>query len=133
MSDYTGHIDERKNDGYTFRYWRSPKGKVYTNFDCERRFESAIWAVSRWFARTVRTRTTSPDAEANRDDLRTVRWKLDKLSEHVLMMQAQLDDLEGVDRTQERITQLRQIAGRTPEEAAAYLAKADELEHQQPV
>lgn len=128
MSDSIGSIEKRENDGYTFRYWRSPKGKVYTNFDCERRFESAIWAVGRWFGRTVRTRTTSPDAEANRDDLRTVRWKLDKLSEHVFMMQAQLDELEGIDRTQERIAQLRQVAGRTPEETAAFLAKADQLE-----
>lgn len=44
------------------------------------------------------------------------------------MMLTQLDELEGVDRRQERIAQLREVAGRTPQEAAAYLAKADELE-----
>lgn len=131
MSDYTGRIIEREHEGYTFRYWQSPKGTEYTNLDCERRLEAAVWAVGRWFGRTMCTRTTTPDAEQSRDILQVVRWKLDKLAEHITMMQKQLDEIEGVDRKSERIAALRQIDGRTPEEAAAFLAKADKLESQQ--
>lgn len=133
MSDYTGRIMQTKHEGYTFRYWRSPKGTDYTNFDCERRLQSAINAVSRWFSRTLRTRTVYPDAESRCDDLQRLRWRIDEIAEYAAVAARELDRLEGVDRTQDRIAQLRQIAGRTPEEAAAYLAKADELEHQQPV
>lgn len=126
----TGRIIERSHEGYTFRYWESDKGTVYSNFDCERRLEAAVWAVSRWFARCVRTRTTHPDPAEDRDDLqmRAVRWKIEKLAEHAQMMLTQLDELEGVDRKRERVKALRRVAGRTPAEAAAYLAKAAQLE-----
>ncbi len=129
MSRPAGHIFERSKDGYVFRYWQSDKGTTYTNYDCERRLESAISAVSRWFSRTVRTRTTTPNADYH--NVETLRWKLERLTEHVQMMLTQLDDLEGVDRKRERIKSLREVMGRTPQEAAAFLAKADELEREE--
>lgn len=126
----TGRIIERSNGGYIFRYWQSDKGTPYSNFDCERRLEAAIWGVSRWFARSVRTRTTHPTATEDSDDIqmRAVRWKIEKLAEHAQMMLTQLDEIEGVDRKKERIQALRKVIGRTTEEAKAFLTKADELE-----
>jgi len=122
-----GHIIERTGDGYTFRYYESKGGKRYSHFDCERRLEAATNAMQRWFSRAIRTRTTQGDAEQDRYELERLRSAADELAEYAAIVQRELDRLEGVDRKAERVKALRMVEGRTPEEAAAFLAKADQL------
>jgi Lon protease-like protein len=100
----------------------------YTHYECERRLAAADRAFSRWFARTVNTRTTWDDPDMNAHEIRQLRDRLADMRSYVEHAERHLDTLEGVDRRAERIRQLRDVAGRTPEEAAAYLAKAAELE-----
>lgn len=123
-----GRIIERTNDGYTFRYYESQGGTRYTHYDCERRLTAAKNAMYRWFSRTLKTRTDSGDAEQNSYELKRLRWIAEEVAQYAEVMQRELDRLEGTDRLAERVKALRQVAGRTPEEAAAYLAKADALE-----
>lgn len=61
-------------------------------------------------------------------DLDRLEGRLDQLEEHIGAVRAYLVKLRGVQDTRERIALLRRTEGRTPEEADAYLAKADELE-----
>ncbi len=70
-------------------------------------------------------RLGGPRHERRRERL---RWLLDDMRDYVEVASRHLDELDGKDRREERIKALRRIAGRTPEEAAAYLAKADQLE-----
>lgn len=123
-----GRIIERGSDGFTFRYYEAPGGKRYGHFDCERRLESAINAMRRWFSRSLRTRTTHPPTSADRYELERLRQVADELAEYATVIQREIDKLEGVDRKAERIKALRVVDGRTPEETALFLAKADRLE-----
>lgn len=126
MSD--GRIIERTSEGFTFRYFESATGTQYTHYDCERRLKAAMSAIERWFSRALRTRTTSDDPELDRQQLRDLWYEADALAEYVAVIQVEIDRLEGVDRKTERITALRMVEGRTQEEAALFLAKANQLE-----
>jgi hypothetical protein len=123
-----GRIIERTSDDYTFRYYESAAGIGYTHFECERRLVAAKNAMERWFSRALRTRTTSGDAEQDQYELQQLRWVADEITEYAEVIQRELDRLEGVDRKAERVKALRSVEGRTPEEAAAFLAKAAQLE-----
>lgn len=122
-----GRIIGRPSGGYTFRYYESKGGKRYTHHDCERRLEAAQAAMERWFSRAIRTLTTQGNAE-DRYELERLRYVADDIAEYAAVIQREIDRLEGVDRRAERVRALRSVEGRTPEEAAVYLAKADQLE-----
>lgn len=135
MSEYDRIEDRQLSNGRTARIYVSTSRygtkdlKRYTHYDCERRFKSAVEAVMRWGYRTLKTRTSwGDDADMNAYELREIRWRLSELQEWIASMEAQLDQIEGVDRLAERIQLLRNVAGRTPEESAIYLAKAEQLE-----
>lgn len=121
-------IIERSNEGFTFRFYESEKGTRYTHYDCERRLKAAANGLYRWFSRTLKTRTTSGDAEQDKYDLQRLRWIAAEVAEYVAVIQRELDRLEGVDRTSERVKALREVTGRTPEETALFLAKAEQIE-----
>lgn len=123
-----GRIIECTTGDYTFRYYESPGGKQYSHFDCERRLDAAKNAMCRWFSRAIRTRIDTEDAIQNGYELQRLRWIAQEIAEYAEVVQRELDRLEGVDRKTERIKALRSIEGRTPEEAAAFLAKAEQLE-----
>jgi hypothetical protein len=124
-----GRIIERAFDGFTFRHYESKSGKRYTHYECERQLRTAKGAMERWFVRTLNTHTTQDTtkggAELDRDELRQIA---DDLTAFAAAVQCEIDRLEGADRRAERARALRSVEGRTPEETALYLAKADELE-----
>lgn len=146
-----GRIIEREMEHGIIRYFqapgtrRKPEGPTYTHYECERRARAAVAAMTRWFGRAIRTRTTwtegsaasnflgiettgvSP-AEMNEHEIRQLRYIATDIAEYAEIVQRELDRLEGVDRKAERIKALRTIKGRSAEEAALYLAKADQLE-----
>jgi hypothetical protein len=57
-----------------------------------------------------------------------VERRVDDLEHYVAALRAHLGELHGKHSTRERIALLRDTSGRTPEEAEAFLRKADELE-----
>jgi Lon protease-like protein len=121
-------VEQRRMDHGIVRWFVTDRGVQYTHYECERRLKSAVNAVERWFGRAVRTRTTWDEAEMNEHEIQGLRRELRDLQSYVEAAQRQLDDIEGVDRRTERIKALREVAGRTPAEAAAFLRKADQLE-----
>lgn len=130
MSVYD-RIEERSNrEGDTFRWVLTERGTRYTNLDCIGKVKAAEAAFARWFSRAVKTRTTwGPElAECNASDIEELRWRLREMQTYVEAASRHLDDLEGTDRRAERVKALREVAGRTPAEAALYLAKADQIE-----
>lgn len=121
-------LGERQMGHGTVRWITTEKGRRYTHYDCERRMAAAWRGVPRWFARAVRTRTTWNDPDMNAREVQQLRDVLADMRSYVEMAERHLDTIEGVDRRAERIRALRDVAGRTPAEAAAYLAKAAQLE-----
>lgn len=99
----------------------------YSGEECFRRAESAIRAVDRWFWRAAATRTTWDEPEMNTYEADRLRRLLGELRESVARAERELDRVERVDRSLDRIRALRNVTGRTPEEAALYLKKAEEL------
>jgi hypothetical protein len=128
VSSETDRVRERRVDHGVVRWVETERGKRYTHHECESRAKSTMHSMMRWFARAVHTRTTWDDADMNAHELERLRWLLGDLAAWLESVQRALDDLEGVDRRAERIKALREVAGRTPEEAALYLEKADALE-----
>jgi hypothetical protein len=129
MSDYD-RVEERKvDDDVTFRCFVIDRtGTRYSHSECERRLKTAVSTMMRWFHRAIVTRSLWRDPDMNADELERLRWVLNDLQTYVEVVQRELDRLAGVDRRAERIKSLREISGRTPEEAALYLSKADALE-----
>lgn len=125
-------IEERRMSHGVVRWVVTDRGRRYTHHECERRLLAAWHGVPRWFSRAVATRTTWNDADMNADEIRRLRDVLADMTSYIEVASRHLDGIEGVDRRAERIRQLRDVTGRTPEEAAAYLAKAAQLEGGQP-
>lgn len=61
-------------------------------------------------------------------DLERLEWKIDHLESHIGAIRKEIERLRGVKDRRERIALLRNTDGRSREEAAAFMAKADELE-----
>lgn len=125
MSDFD-RIEEHRADHGTVRIYVT-QGRKYTHHECQRRLKAAVNATARWFHRSISTMTKWNDAEMNTWEIRELRWVLGDMANYVEVVQRELDRLEGVNRVNERILALRAVEGRTPEEAALYLAKADAL------
>lgn len=130
LSYYYEKIEERRTDYGVSRWITTSKGQRWTHHECERRLKSAERAFSRWFSRSFRTLTTWNESDMNEFEISRLRYVLDDIQTYIEVANRELDRLQGVNRKEERIKQLRAIAGRTPEEAASYLAKADELEQE---
>jgi hypothetical protein len=127
VSDYD-RIEELPLDHGTVRVLLTSQGTRYTHSDCERRFQAGRNAMTRWFARWVRTRTEWNDADMRAYTLRDLRAELDDIASYVESARKELDRIEDVDRVTDRVRALREVAGRTPEEAKLYLAKAEALD-----
>lgn len=130
MSGYE-RIEERLTEYGAIRFLVTERGIKYTHHECERRLDGAIRGMMRWFSRTLRTATVWNDADMRRSELERMRWKLGEITTYVEVVQRELDRIEGVNKVAERIEKLRNVAGRNPEEAELFLAKAAELEAQQ--
>lgn len=121
-------IEERETEYGTSRTFVTEKGNRYSHFDCEQQLTSAVRKTQRWFSRAIRTMTTWNDADMRGVEIRDLRWVLSDITNFAEIIQRELDRIEGVNRIEERVKELRAVAGRTPEEAALYLQKAEDLE-----
>jgi hypothetical protein len=111
-------------------YWwiRLKSGRLIGFMEAVRAVKSARYAYATAFSRVVKLAEKQPDLELRDDDFERAEWLLDDMESYVNSCRRYLEKLRGTRTKQERIAALRIVAGRTPEEAALFLAKADELE-----
>lgn len=122
------HIKEKRISMGTFKFLVTERGQEYSHDECERRLRTAVRGTQRWFSRSLRTLTDWNDKDMRDYEIQRLRRVLEDMTMYAEAVQQALDKIEGVNRQSERADKLRNIAGRTPEEAAAFLAKAEELD-----
>lgn len=88
------------------------------------------WTPLRRHVRRAFTLLSDRDHEDRTYDLERLDWFIDDLEEWARAIRAEVDALRGDLPKLRRIELLRQTTGRTPEEAAAFHAKADQLEQE---
>lgn len=114
MSD---RIVERRG----FRYVQLKTGRLITFWDAMTAAETAHTDLGRAISRVLKL--------AGDDwDLERLERRLDCVEEHVRQVRVEIEKRRVASSKRERIALLRNTSGRTPEEAAAYRRKADELE-----
>jgi len=100
-------------------------------------FHNAKWEVERHMTPLIRWtsrmfKLISDNREFSESEWDQLDWKLFEIESWVKAVREHYEKARGVAQKeyskQDRIQALRQIAGRTPEEAAMFLAKADQLE-----
>jgi hypothetical protein len=121
-------IEERNG----FKYLRTPSGKLYTFNDMIHKADLAEHAFARAIARAFKLRPDWPGeperATYRAMDLEQIEWALESMEAYIAAAREHLEKERGIKSREERIALLRNVSGRTPEEAEAFLKKADELE-----
>jgi uncharacterized small protein (DUF1192 family) len=105
----------------TYKFIRLKSGRRITFWDAMGDAEKADTALTTAISRCFKL--------ADGDyDLERIEWKIDNLESYIGALRKYREELQGVKEVEERIALLRNVAGREPEEAKRFLAKADELE-----
>lgn len=99
-------------------------GRLIGFWDAMREAERGETTVHRGVSRAFKL------AKAKGDDyeLERLEWFIEKVEDYVRSVKGAIAEQRSYRTEEERIAALRNTAGRTPEEAAAFTAKADELE-----
>lgn len=119
MRDSTRY--ERVEEAHGFKYILLKSGRKFT-------FWNAIDASERAESDLVRAVSRCFKLAGDGWDLERLEWRIDRLEEYVGAVRAEIEKRRGQQSQRERIALLRNTTGRTEEEAAAFRAKADELE-----
>lgn len=129
MTTYDDKVEESEHG---FKYLRMPSGKLYSFQDAIHSADLAESAFARAISRAFKLRpdwTGESDRAAYREmDFERIEWALDGMAAYLASAREYLDQQRGVKSQEDRIALLRNTQGRTPEEAAAFHQKADELE-----
>jgi hypothetical protein len=104
-----------------FKYLELKSGRRVMFWDAKNEADDHYSSMIRWVSRMFKL--ANDESDLNRID--NFVWHLESL---VGAYRAELERLNVRKSKEERIAQLRDVSGRTPEEAALYLAKADQLE-----
>lgn len=102
------------------KYIRLKSGRLLSYWDARRAAERAESDLTRSVSRTFKLAVDY--------DLESLVWFLEGIDDYVHAVLHAIEERRGVKTKEERIAMLRNTTGRTPEEAAAYHRKADELE-----
>jgi hypothetical protein len=112
------------------KYVQLPSRRVYF-WDAVDDARKAWTPVRRHILRAI-TLIADPDPNDDLDmhdyDLERLEWFTDELERWIVSVREEIIKKRGKLKIQERIALLRNTSGRTPEEAAAFNAKADQLE-----
>lgn len=118
-------MGERATTIRGYKYIRLKSGRLVTYHECTDAAGSAWTDMVRAVSRSIKL--ASGD-----DDLERIEWFLDNVDSYAQSARKYVQDKRGVHTKRERIALLRNVEGRTPEEAAEFLSKADELEQHLP-
>lgn len=114
-------------------YIRLKGGRLVGFWDMISAAESAQTSMERAVSRAFKLAVADDSGRQAGDilrgyDMERLEWFIDTLESYVSAMRIVIEKQRGTRTEEERIAQLRNTTGRTPEEAAAYLRKADQLE-----
>lgn len=126
MSERT--LYERVQEIGGHKYIRLKSGRLLAFWHAVDELASANTSLSRAFSRAFKLAGTNADPELAAYELERLEDAVERLEEYASALRAGIEKRLGVRSRQERIALLRNTAGRTPGEAAAFNRKADELE-----
>lgn len=112
---------ERVEEVHGVKFIRLKSGRRISIWDAMKAIDGAHTALGTAISRAFKL----VDGDYNLEQL---EWKIDHLESHIGAIRKEIERLRGVKDQRERIALLRNTDGRSPEEAAAFMAKADELE-----
>lgn len=102
-------------------------GRRITFLDAQSMAKAARSALSTAASRMFKL-ARHQDRDIDEWNLELIDSFVEDLEDYVRILREEIDKLLGVRSQEERIALLRNVSGRSPEEAAAFLDKADELE-----
>lgn len=111
---------------------RMKSGRHLTFWDCLGEAERADTDLHRAISRAFKLALADADADIREYNLERLEWLIDSLENYAGALRERLGKHRTVHDTRERVSLLRNVEGRTPEEAAEFLRKADELEGRLP-
>jgi hypothetical protein len=126
MMGRRAHETDKVKERNGFKFITLKGGRTISFLDALKAAESGHTAISTAISRAFKLRHDDP--ELGEWDLERIEWFLDELERYIGAMRKHLERERSTQRAEERIAALRSTQGRTPEEASAYLAKADALE-----
>jgi hypothetical protein len=122
-------IDDIREGDNGYRWAQLPKRRVF--FWNAMDDADKAWTPLHRHMRRAFNLVHRRDLEMRTWDLEKLEMFIDQLERWTAGLRAEIDQLRGSDLSKrKRIELLRNTKGRTPEEAAAFLAKADQLEQE---
>lgn len=115
-----GHDNIEERDG--FKFIRLGSGRIMSFWDAQGEADKSRTALGRHVSRMFKL--------AGEYDMEWVESFVDDLESYVAALREEIKRLREVRAKRDRIASLRNVEGRTPEEAAEFLRKASELERQ---
>lgn len=119
---------EAMDSGFKFLTLKSGRRVMFHQAKWE--VDKALTPLFRWTSRMFKLISDNP--EFSESEWEQLDWKLFEIESWIKAVRSHYEEVHGVAKEERskkaRIAALRQIAGRTPEEAEMFLKKADELE-----
>lgn len=115
-------IYERVEQRGGFKFIRLKSGRVLSFWNAMTEAERANTALHTAVSRAFKL------ARGDDWELEHLESFIDNLEDYVRAIRTEIEKVRGIKTKQDRIALLRNTAGRTPEEAAEFNRKADELE-----
>lgn len=124
MRDRTRHEKVEETTGIFggVRLITLKSGRKVSFWEAEREQQSSLSDLQRWMSRMGKL----AEGEEFLED--ALERRVDEVEEWVKAWRRELEKRAERERTREKIAALRDTTGRTPEEAALYAKKADQLE-----
>lgn len=119
---------ERVEETGGHKFIRLKSGRRLHFWDAIREVERADTDLSRAFSRAFKLAGTNSDPDLAAYELERLEDRVRRLEWYLGSLRTEIDRRLGVIGQRERIALLRNTNGRSPEEAAAFARKADELE-----
>lgn len=124
--EYT--VEDPKGNG-VYRYIKlSSTGRTFSFEDSKKQVEKGLNMITRWMGRIVQIVPNTDDRDLNDYYWEQIEDYCDRLRIIADRWMEEVAKHRKVRTKEERIKALRNTTGRTEEEAALFLAKADELE-----
>ena len=108
-----------------YKYLKLKSGRRVMFHDAQREADDNFASVARWLSRMAKLTGAHEYADFDWEQIGYFLDHMETLAEHY---RAEIRKHDVHTSKKERIAQLRNVKGRSAEEAALYLAKADQLE-----
>lgn len=121
-------VFERVEELRGHKYITLKSGRRLTYWNAIDAVQTALTDTYRAYSRALKLAGTNNDPALAAYELERFDSRVSELEEYTGALRVEIDRRLGVKSQRERIALLRNTSGRSPEEAAAFARKADELE-----